>query len=56
MWDAINILLSVIGALLFAYANHIDSSENTEALLLGLLGAALFVIGGISAAVKWLWF
>lgn len=52
MWTTINIVLLIIGILLFIYAKYIDSSENSEALTLFIFGAFFVVVSALSALTK----
>jgi len=52
MWFIINIILIILGCTILGYAKYIDSSENTTALMYGLLGLCILVSGGVSSVVK----
>ena len=47
-------MLFIIGTGLIGYANHIDSSENTEALMYGAFGVIFLVITVISELLRWI--
>lgn len=52
MWITINVILLVLGTGFLAYGKHIDSSENTEALMFFIFGIIFFVIGLISSLIR----
>jgi len=53
MWLTINILILIVGVCFLVYGNHIDRSENTEALMFFIFGVIFLICSGVSGLLLW---